>query len=258
MGEARLRLRERRPFVGRDVERGELAPARVEQIALRHERFRGGGRGIALLDRGTPRPPCRADFAREDREAAEGVDQRALRVGGEQRLMGMLAVQVDQELADLRQLGERGRAAVDPRAALALGIERAADQQFGFAGRRVAGQPLQREPFGDVGPVVHIELGREFGPVGAGAQLSLLEAVAQQECQRIEQDRLAGARFAGEHGEAAIELEVEGLDDDEIPDRQEAQHGVSAVPWRGDARSAGQPSRSGVSPQWSFSRSMAK
>ncbi len=73
----------------------------------------------------------------------------------------------------------------------------------------------------------------ELGAVGAGAQLALLEAVAEQQRERVEQDRLAGAGLAGEDGEAAVELEVERLDDDEVADRDQPQH--ARVPDGGSA-----------------------
>ena len=164
-------------------------------------------------------PPRGADFTRQDGKAAEGIDQCALRLRGEQRLVRVLAVQVDQQLADLGQLGERRRAAVDPGAALSLRVERAPDEELVIPARVVAGKLLHGEPSGHVGPVADVERRRQLGALRARPQLPLLEAIAEQQRERVEQDRLAGARFAGEDREAAIELEVEGFDDDEIPDR---------------------------------------
>ena len=61
--------------------------------------------------------------------------------------------------------------------------------------------------------------------------------------ERVEQDRLAGAGLAGQHREAGIELDVERFDDDEIADRQRAQHvipsGRPASVARGAHRRAG-------------------
>ena len=91
----------------------------------------------------------------------------------------------------------------------------------------------------------------ELGALGAGPQLAQLEAVAEQQAERIEQDRLAGAGLAGQHREAGVELEVERFDDDEIADGQEPEHRRLARPYL-------PRSRSGVSLQCSFSRSIAK
>ena len=92
------------------------------------------------------------------------------------------------------------------------------------------------------------KLGRELGTLGAGADLPHLEAVAEQQPERVEQDRLAGAGFAGEDGQALGELDVERCDDDEVADRKRAQH----------LTRPSRTIRSGVALQCSFSRSVAK
>jgi len=94
----------------------------------------------------------------------------------------------------------------------------------GPVGRIVGAQFLFGEPRENVGQLIAIERRGELRALGAGPQLALLEAIAEQQRQRIEQDRLAGAGFAGEHGEAAVELELERIDDDKVADRQQAQH----------------------------------
>jgi hypothetical protein len=65
--------------------------------------------------------------------AGVGIEQVAHGIGPGEALPGVLAVDVDQAFAQLAQLGGGGRAAVDPRAALALAVDAAAQQQ------RVAG-----------------------------------------------------------------------------------------------------------------------
>jgi hypothetical protein len=51
---------------------------------------------------------------------AIGVEQLALGIGAQQRLMGVLAVNIHQPFAQISQLGARGRAAVDEGARTAL------------------------------------------------------------------------------------------------------------------------------------------
>ena len=80
------------------------------------------------------------------------------------------------------------------------------------------------EPCRDARCVGDVEPGGEFGARGAGPQLAQFEPIAEQQRQRVEQDRLARAGLAGQHGEAALELDVERIDDDEIADRECAQH----------------------------------
>ena len=68
-------------------------------------------------------------------EGIESVDvhrelkQHPLLLGRRQRLVGVLAVQVDQHPADRRELRQRRGPAVDPGAAAPLGVERPAQQQ---------------------------------------------------------------------------------------------------------------------------------
>jgi hypothetical protein len=124
----------------------------------------------------------------------------------------VLAMEVDQALADLLQLRERRLPAVDPRAAPAVTVERAAQQQRWL----ILGEILGVEPGADIGMAADIELRGELGAVGTGSQLTQFEAVSQQQSQRVEEDRLARAGLAGQHREAAGELELECFDDDEI------------------------------------------
>ena len=49
-------------------------------------------------------------------------------------------------------------------------------------------------------------------------------ARAQGERERIEQDRFAGAGLAGQHGKALGEIEIELVDQDDVPDGKARQH----------------------------------
>jgi hypothetical protein len=51
-------------------------------------------------------------------------------------------------------------------------------------------------------------------------------APAQRQRQRVEQDGLAGAGLAGERGQAAIERDVELVDQHDIADGERAKHCV--------------------------------
>ena len=132
-----------------------------------------------------------------------------------ERLVRVLAMQVDQKLADGLELGQRRRAAVDLRAASTLRIEHAAQQQRAPVPLREIVLP---KPRARGRRVVEIEFGGDFGAIGARAKLARLEAVAEQQRKRIEQQRFAGARLAGQHGEAAVELDLERFDHGEVSD----------------------------------------
>ena len=70
-----------------------------------------------------------------------------------------------------------------------------------------------------------IELGGDLGPARAFAHHAGVAAAAEGELQGVDQDRLAGAGFAAEDGEAGAELDLEGVDDHEVADREAMQHG---------------------------------
>ncbi len=219
MREPRLRLRQRLPLVGRRAEGRELRIARRQRVAFDLTRRGLPPAAVAALDRFAPGAPGSSDFARQGLDAAEGIEQLALRFGPAQRLMRVLAVQVDQAFADVGELGQRRRATVDVRTASSLRIEHAAQQQRSFVG-----EILRGEPRAQFRRLVAVELGGDFGSVGARTQLPRLEAIAEQQRQRVEQDRFAGARFAGQHGEAGPELDLECLDDGEIANGKQAKH----------------------------------
>ena len=72
-------------------------------------------------------------------------------------------------------------------------------------------------------------------------------AAAERQHHRIHDDGLAGAGFTGERREAALELELGGIDDREVADLQVREH--LSIPRR----------RSGpLRPQCSFERSRRK
>jgi hypothetical protein len=65
----------------------------------------------------------------------------------------------------------------------------------------------------------------------AGAHDACIGAGAKRECQGVDQDRFAGACFARENREAAVEFKVERGDDDEVAYREVAKHGGRLVAW---------------------------
>src|SRR6185312_7125903 len=109
--------------------------------------------------------------------------ERALGVGCCERLVRVLAVQRHEALAQLGKLRERCGPTVDPCAAAATGVQYAAHDE-----RLLAGEVLLCEPCVNRGCVVDLELGGQLRAVRAGPQLAQLEAIAEQEAQRIEQD----------------------------------------------------------------------
>ena len=60
--------------------------------------------------------------------------------------------------------------------------------------------------------------------VFAGADQVARRAAAEQQADRFDQDRLAGAGLAGQDVEAGVELDLDRVDDREVLDAEEAEH----------------------------------
>ena len=121
---------------------------------------------------------------------------------------------VEQLFAEFPQLGGGGGAAVDPGAALALAVDRAAQQQR-EAGIEAEVKAGLFQPGAQSGAFIEFR-----ADIGAGRTLANQAGVGARpgdQLQRIDQDRLAGARLAGEHGESTVQVELELVDDDEVP-----------------------------------------
>ncbi len=85
-------------------------------------------------------------------------------------------------------------------------------------------QVLRGEPFAHCGNVGDVEIGAHLGACRAGAHDARVGAAAEGQRERVDEDRLAGARFAGERAEARRKLEVEPIDDDVVANGKRAQH----------------------------------
>src|SRR5687768_18594808 len=111
--------------------------------------------------------------------------------------MLVLAVDVNQEFAGSLELRERRRVAVDEAARAPGAVDGPSqDHAAGIAGEIRLLQP------GEEAPVRRIENRRELGALGAFAHQAAIAAPADQELDRVDQDRLACAGLAGERGEA--------------------------------------------------------
>jgi len=141
--------------------------------------------------------------------AGVGIKQLAHCVGPGKALPRMLTMNVDQTIGQCLELSHRGRAAVDPRAAATIGVHRAAQQQA-----VLDGETLLFEPWPQRGR--RVEFGRDVAACCAFAHHTALSPGTQGELQRVDQDGLAGAGFAGEHAEAALQFQVQRLHDDKI------------------------------------------
>ena len=69
-----------------------------------------------------------------------------------------------------------------------------------------------------------LEDGFDGGRVLAGADEVARRAAAEEQADRLDEDRLARAGFAGQDVEARLELDLDGVDDREVRDAEEAEH----------------------------------
>ena len=131
----------------------------------------------------------------------------------------MLSVDVDQEFADILELLDRGGTAVDPGARSPGCIDHATQQAAVLIGKlRFLEHPAHgRRP-------LDRERRSHLGLFAALADQGRLGALAEHHRQRVDQDGLAGPRFAGKRGKSASELKVEPLDDDEVTNAETEKH----------------------------------
>jgi len=146
------------------------------------------------------------------------VEQRAHGCRAREALPGVLAMDLHQVFGRLAQLRHGGTAAVDPGSAAALLIHSAPQQEQAF-GCFEAGlvQPVGQR-CGAVELRAHLRTGRTF------AHAQRIGPGPEHELQRVHEDRLACARLAREHREAAPEVEFEPVHEHEITQREPAQH----------------------------------
>ena len=155
-------------------------------------------------------------------EPAIGIEQAAVRSGIDQRAGVVLAVNLDQRRAKRLQRLHADRLVVDEGAGAAVGeLHPAQDQRLagvdvGF-GQQRAGRMLRRQ----------LEHRGDLALLGALAHQGGVAARAQRQREGIEQDRLAGAGLAGQHGKPGREIEVEPVDQNDVADREPGQHGPS-------------------------------
>ena len=83
---------------------------------------------------------------------------------------------------------------------------------------------VRPQPRVDVGLPAEVERRADLGALGAHAHDAGIAASAENETERVDEDRLAGPRLAGEHAEAGRKVDLELVDEDEVADGESAQH----------------------------------
>ena len=102
----------------------------AQQIELAlQRRLVGGEAGALLLERGEPAKELLV-FLAQRLGAGKGIEQRELLLRGEERLVIVRAVEIDEVLAEALEHAERGGAAIDELPVRARGGEDALDQEL--------------------------------------------------------------------------------------------------------------------------------
>ena len=184
------------------------------RLAIRELRF-------ALLEFFEPRVRV-ADGDAFDIGIRVGVQHVALRLGTEQRLCLVLAMQVHEQAADLAEHTDRYRRAVDPRTGLAFTQHFALQDQTSLfelnpkCGERGQQVPMRCRPEFE-GALDDRLLRAGSDDVGRGA-------LAEQQREGVDDHRFAGPGFAGQNVEAGLERQRDVGNDGEIADAQFGQH----------------------------------
>src|ERR1700741_333178 len=177
-------------------------------LALREVLLRLVGQALQTLPGAERIRSLRNEFFRSRMR----IQQRALGRGTKQRLVLVLAMDVDEVLARGLELRERRGVAVDEAARAAAAVDAASqDHAAGIAGETALLEPIDQGRLG-----IDFEFGRQLGALGAFAHQGGIAAAADQELDRVDQDRLAGAGFPREHGESRPEFQGNFLEDDEV------------------------------------------
>ena len=171
----------------------------------------GLGCGLGSLERG---PRLRNGAQRASR-SGESVEQRPVGASVEQAHGLVLTMHLDQEGAEITQHADAGRLIVDegPRAPVRRDMP-AQDEVFGRIGRQTLG--FQIVPGRMTRGQDEHGSGRRLS--GAAAHQPPIGALARSQSQRVQHDRLAGARLAGKSGQPRPNLQVQGFDQHEVAD----------------------------------------
>ena len=158
--------------------------------------------------------------------AAVLVDQGALRVAPDERLEFLLAMDVDQPLAEFAHGLRRQRLAIDVLARAPVAADHAPQDELAVVG----GDRLLFQPAADRRIRADLEGRRDLGALRAMAQRVGARAPAEREHHGVHDDGLAGAGLAGQGGQAAGQLELDGVDDREVADLQVRKHDQDSRP----------------------------
>lgn len=159
-------------------------------------------------------------LARQLLAAGVLVEQAPVGLALQQRLVLVLAMDVDQQFAQALQVAQRAGRAVDVGTRATFGSDHPAQDA-----RTVLFQVALGEPVAGLGDGTDVEAGENVGLVRSGTYRAAVGAVAEGKAEGVEHDRLARTGFAGDHAHAGSEFEIQVLDDGVVVNGQVNQHG---------------------------------
>src|SRR5690625_356928 len=151
-----------------------------------------------------------------------GIQQAGLVVALQQGLLAVLAVDVDQQAAQLAKILKGGGAAVDVAPGAAIAADDAAQQALAAVS---VGQIPVLQPAAGLGDVLQIEQGMNFGLAGTGMDGSPVGPLPQDQRQRPQQDGFSRSGLAGQRRHASLEVDVDLFGDGIVFYAQMQQHG---------------------------------
>ena len=182
----------------------DLLDPELQELDARRKLPRIHPRRIEAAPRVLPARAGGRDLRGRGLESGVGIQESDVRPRIQQCLVLMLAVDVDEPPAQRPQRRRGRECVVQEHPAAALGRDFAADD--GLVSLRV------------------LECRLDEGPGRAGANQVPASPLADQQAERADDDRLAGAGLAGQHVEAVVELDVDGIDDGEVANAEETDH----------------------------------
>ncbi len=150
-----------------------------------------------------------------------GVEHVELALLGEQRLVVVGAVEVDQVLPERFQHRQRAWRTVDELFVATAGADDAADDELLVLARV---EPRLLEHRVDLGRLLQIEYRLDRAAALAAAHQPAVGALAEHEFQCSDDDRFPRSRLAGDADEAAAEIPGQFFDQGEVLDFQEREH----------------------------------
>ena len=157
--------------------------------------------------------------------AGVAVQELALGGGAQQGLVGMLAMDVHQVLAQGLELVAAGESTVDVGPGTAAGRQQAADGAIAIAVAFLR-QVLLHQPVPGRGHGGQVEAGRHLGPLATRPDHARVGPVPQGEAQGVDEDGFTGPGLAGEGGHARAQFKFQGADHGQVLNEDMAQHGV--------------------------------